>query len=198
MNTSGNKIFQLVKTAFLPIFSAMLVSSLAQQFLDKKIEGIIQSPQGLSSMIWLWGFLSLLAAMLFPLFVSLLCSYFYAFNHTKFLKVFAQNHLEKSLIESLRAWGLSFLWGFLFIIPGIVKYSYYMFSPYVVYFSTRYQNGEKDALDLSKEVFLAHWIPYSVYILLFGFVFPMILSSALDQYRIFNLHPISALACVGI
>ncbi len=183
-----------IKSGFVLIFSATMISTLVQQFLDHKIEKIIQSPTGLDSMIWIWGFLSLLAALLFPLIQSLLCSFYLSreFNIEKKIISFIENNFELSLIETLRSWGKSFLWFFLFIIPGLIKYSYYMLAPFVVLFSKLYSIGEIDALVLSEKIFKKYWFYFSVQMTLFYFILPAVLSTVLDQYRAFNMHPIAA------
>ncbi len=183
-----------IKSGFVLIFSATLVSTLFQQFLDRKIEKIIASPTGLSSMIWVWGFLSLLAALIFPLMQSILCSFYLTQDSDirKKLNYFLKNNFELSLIETLRAWGKSFLWFFVFIIPGFVKYSYYMLAPFVVLFSKLYQTGEVDALELSEKIFKKYWVYFSLQLFLFYFLLPMVLSTSLDQYRSFDMHPVSA------
>ncbi len=176
------------------IFSATLVSTLFQQFLDKKIEKIIGSPSGLNSMIWVWGFLSLLAAVLFPLIQSLLCSFYLSRSlcPQKKITTFISEYFELSLIETLRAWGKSFLWFFVFIIPGFIKYSYYTLAPFVVLFSKMYSLGETDALKISEKIFKKYWVYFSIQLFLFYFLLPLVLSTALDQYRSFHLHPATA------
>lgn len=183
-----------MKSGFVLIFSATLIFTVLQQYLDSKIEKIIQSPTGLDSMIWFWGFLSLLTALLFPLLQSLLCSFYLTveFSIDKNIKLFFSRFFEMSLIEVLRSWGKSFLWFLLFIIPGLIKYSYYMLAPFVVLFSKLYQIGKVDALELSEIIFKKYWIYFSVQFFLFYFLMPVVLSTALDQYRTFNAHPFSA------
>jgi hypothetical protein len=183
-----------IKSGFVLIFSAMLASALVQQFLDSKIESIIQSQNGINSMIWVWGFSSLLAALLFPLIQSLLCSFYLAseYNTHTQLRNYFSNYFELSLIETLRAWGKSFLWFFVFIIPGFVKYSYYMLAPFVVLFSKLYDQGQVDALEVSEKIFKKYWIYFSVQLFLFYFLLPLLLSTVLDDYRSFNTHPLTA------
>lgn len=187
-----------IKSGFMLIFSAALASTISQQFLDHKIEKIIQSPTGLNSMIWVWGFLSLLTALVFPLIQSLLCSFYLSreFTFEKKIKNFLADHFELTLLETLRAWGKSFLWFFVFILPGFVKYSYYMLTPFVVLFSKKYQTGHADALDVSEKIFKKYWIYFSIQQFLFYFLLPFVMSTVIDQYRAFDTHPISALVAL--
>ncbi len=198
MYLKKNNYFDAIKSGFLLIFSATFLAALIQQFLDRKIERIIQSPTGLNSMIWIWGFLSLLAALIFPLVQTLVCSFYLAKKDTALEKLssFFSENLELSFIEMLRSWGKSFLWFFVFIIPGFVKYSYYMFAPFIVLFSDQYKKGQIDALVLSEKFFKKYWIYTSVQLTIFYFIMPLILSTVLDEYRSFYIHPITATLCL--
>ena len=57
------------KPGFLLVFSALLIATLVDQSLNKQIEGVIQSSTGLSNMIFVWGVLSLMSSLLFPLII---------------------------------------------------------------------------------------------------------------------------------
>lgn len=177
------------------IFSAVLAATFADQLLNKQIDSIIRSPQGLSNMIWVWGLLSLNVTLFFPLLITLLCSQTLAVNVHSF-RSFFNGKFELGLIETLRAWGKTFLWCFVFIIPGLIKYTYYLMAPYVVFFSERYAEGEVDALEYSALLSKKFWWRLNLWLTVFYFVIPVILSSLLDEYRLFSLHPVSALACV--
>lgn len=180
---------------FLLIFSALLLSTLTDQFLQKQVEIIISSKDGLSNMIWLWGFLSVFSAILFPLMISLLCAFVLVSGQKK-LKVFLAENLELSFIETLRAWGKTFLWSFVFILPGIIKYINYILTPFVVMFSRRYKNGEVDALEYSAMISKNFWWSIKAWLGLFYVIIPIVLYVLLDEYRVFNTHPISAMAVV--
>ncbi len=176
----------------------MLVSTFFQQILDKKIELVLRSKEGLNSSIWLWGGLSLFFALFFPLLIGLFCSYFLSRDQNKKMKNFMSDNFELSFVESLRAWGKSFLWFFVFIIPGFVKYVFYFLTPYVVYFSRSYKLGKVDALKLSEEIFKKNWLTYLGLLLVFTLILPAVLTSTMDEYRLFSEHPLSALASVLI
>ncbi len=189
-----------IRSGFVLIFSATMISTLATQFLDSKIEKIISSQNGLSPMIWIWGFLSLMTAILFPLLQSLLCSFYLSKNFLpeKKFSTFLKSHTELSLIETLRSWGKAFLWCFAFIIPGLIKYSYYLLAPYIVVFSKMYQLGDIDALNYSEKIFKKYWAYFSVQLFIFYFLFPALLSVIVDEYRQLNLHPLSAAFSVAL
>lgn len=198
MYLKKNNYIDAIKSGFLLIFSATFLAALIQQFLDRKIEKIIQSPSGLNSMIWIWGFLSLLAALIFPLIQTLLCSIYLSKKNADVMdvqKTFYES-FELTFIEMLRSWGKSFLWFFVFIVPGFVKYSYYMFSPFFVLFSEKYKNGSADALEISEQFFKKYWIYATVQLTIFYFIMPLVLSTLLDEYRSFYIHPITATLCL--
>lgn len=173
----------------------MLASSLADQSLNRKIEQVIKSPDGLSNMIWVWGLASLASSLFFPLLISMLCSYTLstAFSSKRRLM---KDKFELCLIETLRAWGKTFLWCFAFIIPGLIKYTFYFMAPFVVLFSKKYEKGEVDALELSEKISKKFWWRLNIWLTLFYFLLPIALSTSLDEFKVFQFHPISATICV--
>lgn len=188
-------IFQALKIAFLPIFIALMASGNLDQFLNSEIEAILRSPAGLSQTIWLYGSVSILSSLFVPLLMTFFASYALARSiqnqdYTQFIppnmKNFISEHFELSILEMLRSWGKTFLWTFVFIIPGIIKFFFYLPVPFVVFFSKRYQAGEVDALKLSQRIAQKHWFWLLAYMCLFTFVLPMTLSLGLDQYRVFR------------
>lgn len=194
-------IFKALKVAFLPIFLALLISGSIDQFINTKIEAILRSPHGLSQTIWLYGSLSIFSSFFFPLLITLIASFALARsiqdqNFSQFIpKSFADfigEHFELTFLETLRSWGKTFLWTFLLIIPGIVKFFLYVPTPFVVLFSKRYQNGEVDALKLAQQIAKKCWFWLLVYMTMFTFVLPMTLSLGMDQYRVFRENFISA------
>lgn len=182
-------------SGFLLVFSALLVSTLIDQLLNKQIESVIQSPTGLSNMIWLWGGLSLATSLFFPLLLSLLCCHSLTSPQAP-TSDFLKNKFELGLIETLRAWGKTFAWCFAFIIPGLVKYTYYLLAPFVVMFSKKYENGEVDALEHSTMIAKAFWWRLNLWLTIFYMIIPLAVSSFLDEKKIFTTSPITALLCV--
>ena len=57
-----------------------------------------------------------------------------------------------TLRESLKSWGRSMLWSFLFVIPGILKFIRYSFVPLIVCFDNSYAEGKVDALERSSKI----------------------------------------------
>ena len=183
------------KTGLLLVFSALLVATLVDQLLSKQIEDAIQSPNGLSNSIWFWGALSLASSLFFPLLLSLLCCHALT-SPQKTVTDFLKNKLELGLIETLRGWGKAFAWCFVFIIPGLIKYTYYLLAPFVVMFSKKYEDGEVDALIHSRTIAKLFWWKLNLWLTLFYFIIPLSTSAFLDEHRLFKIHPYQALLCV--
>lgn len=188
-------IIKALKIAFLPIFLALLISGTLDQFINSKIEAILRSPQGLSQTIWLYGSISIFSSLFFPLVITFIASFALARSiqnqdYSRFIPTslldFVGEHFELSFLETIRSWGKTFLWTFLFIIPGIIKFFLYMPVPFVVLFSKRYQDGEVDALKLAQKIAKKHWFWLLVYMTMFTFILPMALSLGMDQYRVFR------------
>lgn len=146
-------------------------------------------------MIWVWGLASLASSLFFPLLISMLCSYALSRAFTSKRKLI-KDKFELALIETLRAWGKTFLWCFVFIIPGLIKYTFYFLAPFVVLFSKKYEQGKVDALEQAQKISIKFWWRLNIWLTLFYFLIPIVLSSTLDEFKIFQLHPISATACV--
>ncbi len=172
-----------------------MVATLVDQSLNKHIELAIQSPTGLSNMIFLWGALSLLSSLFFPLITSLLCCHTLAGMNVN-LSQFFKAKFELGLIETLRAWGQTFIWCFVFIIPGLLKYTYYLLTPFVVIFSKNYEVGLVDALKQSEKISKMFWWKLNFWLTVFYLIIPLALSSLLDEKRIFKYHPWAATFCV--
>ena len=180
---------------FLLVFSALMVATITDQSINKQIEQTIQSPTGLSNMIFLWGALSLLSSLMFPLITSFLCCHTLAAFKTD-RSQFLRTKFELGLIETLRAWGQTFIWCFAFIIPGLLKYTYYLLTPFVVIFSKNYEAGLTDALKMSEKISKLFWWKLNFWLAVFYMIVPIVLSSLLDERRLFRFHPVSATLCV--
>jgi len=189
--TTAVDLKNTLKPGFLLVFLALFISTLADQLLNKQIETLIQSPQGLSNMIWFWGALSLFCSLLFPLFTSFLCAHTLA-NLPGQGWQFAGQKFELGFIETLRAWGKTFMWCFLFIIPGLIQYTYYLMAPFVVMFSKKYAAGEVDALEYSKSLSKKFWWRLNFWLFIFYLLVPVTISSSLDEFLLFRVHPIIA------
>lgn len=188
--------FKLILTPyFLLIFSAVLFSTLSDQFLQNQVEKLISSKDGLSNMIWFWGSLTIANAVFFPLLISFLCAYTLiasAESTQPEIDVYFRDNFELEIIETMRSWGKAFLWGFVFIIPGFVRYVNYMLTPFVVAFSKKYKKGEVDALEYSTRITKTFIWSLQLWLAVFYVVIPALSFSLFDDYRIFAHHPFAA------
>lgn len=175
----------------------MFFSTLTDQYLQNKLEDLISSKDGLTSMIWIWGGLSVLSSILFPVFISIFCAYVLVTTNQKLGEMLSQK-LELSFIETLRAWGKTFLWSFVFILPGVIKYINYILAPFVVLFSRRYENGEVDALEYSAAISKQFFWSIKLWLGLFFVIIPILFYALFDEYRVFTTHPVSATLLVFV
>jgi len=198
--TTINKLsyFKALKSSFLLIFLATLVYRIVDQFTTKQIEGIIRSSDGISSSIWFWAGISLLLSILFPTLVAIISLYALKNNSVRQFGSFLSDKLELTILETMRAYGVAILWGFLFIIPGIIKMSYYYLTTFVVLFLPEYAEGKVDALKKSEEISKHHWMTLNLLVTLFYFIIPVITSTIFDEYTVFDKHPLSAAAYCGL
>lgn len=180
---------------FLLIFAAMFVSTFTDQYITLKVERLVSSPKGLSDMIWVWGSLSLITAIFFPMLFAVLCSYNIVKRPPE-IGDYIEENLEHSMIESLRAWGKSFMWSLLFIFPGLAKFILYTLTPYVVLFSKKYKSGEVDALQYSSQICKANLKKVNLWLTVFYLIIPITLYIVAEPYRLLRDHPIAGTAIV--
>ncbi|MBC7743229.1 MAG: hypothetical protein H7061_13605 [Bdellovibrionaceae bacterium] len=177
------------------LFSAVLISTIVNQIVDQRIDDAIRAPEGLSNAIWYWGAISLLSTLFFPLLFNLISSQLLISNLGS-VKTFFNEKFELGCVETLRAWGKCFLWTFVFIIPGIVAFTNYFMTPFIVLFSKKYAHGEVDALKYSTQLTKMFFWRLQLWLTVFYFLIPLSLSVLLDEYRLFAVHPLSAFICI--
>lgn len=139
-------------------------------------------------MIWVWGTLSLLSAIFFPMLFAVLCSFNIVKNPPNLADYFEDN-IELSMIETLRSWGKSFLWSLLFILPGIAKFILYTLTPYVVLFSKKYKEGAVDALQYSSLICKNNLSKVNWWLTVFYVFIPIALYAIGEPYRLLREHP---------
>jgi hypothetical protein len=187
-----------LRSGFLLVFSALALHTVLQQIFEKRIQSIISSPEGLTPALWGWALLSLILAFLIPLFLALATSFYISRPlHQLSVQQFLREHFEPGLIETLRAWGKSMLWFFVFIVPGFVFYFLFSLSPYVVAFSRRYSEGLDDALSASRKLIGKRPFYYLWLFLFFNILFPLLSLGLLDEYKLFERHWLTALLAVA-
>ena len=199
------KFFALNLKAFrkvgLLLFLIGVLSSQIDQSISFQVEEALRNPQGMNSAVYLYGFLSLLCSLFFPLILILLC--LWALRPSapsmterttwKQISHFFKHYMPQLIIETLRAWGKILLWSLLFILPGLVKYVAYVLVPFVVASSPRYDKGELDALETSKNLVKKHWWEILGLIFIFHLTIPLVLTVFFDEYRLFSQTPVASL-----
>ena len=170
----------------------MFLSTLSDQVLTSKVESIVSSKDGLSNMIWVWGGLSLLSAILFPMIMAMLCSYSILGRTDSAATDFMKSNIELSIIENMRAWGKAFMWSFLLILPGIAKFILYTLTPYVVLFSKNYKTGKVDALEYSTLITKKHLKEVNWWLTVFYLFIPTALYVIGEPYRLISETPAKA------
>lgn len=99
---------------------------------------------------------------------------------------FVTANLEKGIVESLRGFLKSVKWGFLFIIPGIIKAIRFQFTNFVVCTNKNYPLGQVDALETSQKLTERHVIG-----LIFAFLIFSSISISISSNHLFFDRPLS-------
>jgi hypothetical protein len=174
------------------IFALTFFFILFDQLLGDAIQADLGSMEGITWRLWVWGFLSMLLSICAPIILNLLVIYAVKPVANPFKK-----NLNQSLIEELRALGSVMLWSILFIIPGLIRLAQYVFVPFIVTLSQRYQDGELDALAGSRSVSGKMFLKVIGILVVFTVIFPLILTSW-DEYHIFWMHPVGNLLMTAV
>lgn len=183
-----NKLF-LLKYLFFLLLLLFVTNSLCEQFLMQKLEFSLRQSQNTNLDLFFYGSLNLLNSLVFPALISLF-TIFYLKNPSQwFFLSIKSSDIESFIIETLRSWGKTIWWGFLFILPGFYKFLSYSYVPFIVLMEKKYDQGLVDALKESERIFLSRkWASLST-LLFFQIILPIMLSSLLDSYRNFSENP---------
>lgn len=187
------KLTQL-KLFLIPILVSFWISSIFEHFLVKRIEAIVNSADPSTLSLIAFASLHLINGILFPTLITLL-----ALSQIRNSKLGAPLYqiegspAEQLFIETLRSWGKTTWWFLALIIPGLYKFIAYAYVPIIVFLDPEYDKGHVDALQASESYFRKHWLSTCFVFTLFYFVFPIMLSSFLDNYKDFNDTPVLAL-----
>lgn len=196
-------IKKAIGISFLPIFLALAISTNIDQFINTKVEAILKSQEGFANILWLYITISLISSLFFPLLVSLIACFGFGkslndvnmmtYKPQSFSQFFSKT-FELSFLETIRSFGVAFLWSFLFIIPGLIKYGFYLLTPFVVFFSSKYHNGEVDALEVSEYLTKKFWGKLLIYSVIFVLIIPATLATVFDDYTNYRTHFVTATA----
>lgn len=186
---------QVFKTIALPLFILVVLSSTLDQYLNMRVEDILRDPSGITESLYIFGFISLVSGIIFPVILFTLA--LFAMRSLEGLKhsigEFFHHYISQIFIESLRSWGKTLLWGLLFIVPGFWKFLEYSLVPFVVAASPRYDAGDEDALQASSKVFRKHWGKILSILVLFHIFIPLVLTALFDAYRLIWKTPVQSL-----
>lgn len=160
------------------------------QALDMALTGVIEklfrSSDGAPTWVWGLAVLSVILNMVAPMFISF-------WLLTGLQKNLKWKNLELMIIESLRAWGSTFLWSLLLILPGLMKWFSYSLVSFVVLFSKKYDSGSVDALQYSQKLFARAWGRLILTVLFFYLLLPLVMAASLDSYRKIWITPLFSL-----
>lgn len=180
---------QSFKKIGLPLFLATIFGTLADQWITLKMENQLMDPAGTGPLIWLYGSLSVVLSLIYPLITLLLVLSAMSEKQTLF---FLQQNGKQTLIEQMRAWGKSMLWSLLFLLPGLIQFFRLVFVPFIVCFDPEYQMGRIDALEKSRALSKGKLIPLAGLFTLFILLIPALLT-VVDEYKLLWKTPFPAL-----
>jgi hypothetical protein len=189
------KNLSIFKKIALPLFALVVLSNSIEQYINLNLEQLMQSPNGMGSLFYFYGFISILCSVIFPVLEIATALFPFSPNHSsKNLTHFLEDNTEQLFIETLRSWGKSLLWALCFIFPGIWKYFEYSLVPFVVTCSQDYQEGKIDALEGSGIIFRRHWIKILGLMGVFHLFIPLVITTLFDPYRLIWKTPMASLA----
>jgi hypothetical protein len=186
---------QVFKTIALPLFLLVILSSTLDQYLNMRVEEILRDPTGINSSFYIFGFVSLVSGVVFPVFLFAFALYGLRSleNWKQGLGEFFHRYISQIFIETLRSWGKTLLWGLFFIVPGFWKFLEYSLVPFVVAASPRYDLGQEDALEASSHIFRKHWGKILALLVFFHILIPLVLTGLFDAYRLIWKTPVQSL-----
>lgn len=172
-----------------------LVYALIDQTLTERMTGLLTSTEGISPLVWVFGLLSVMNNMLFPLLLMFITL---AAIQDRPTLAFFNTTFSFAIREQLRATGRVISWGLIFILPGFYKYFRLIFVPFVVAENPNYMQGTVDALKSSQELTQGKtFLKVIGLCLVFAVLFPIFLSG-FDDYRLLLETPLTAIPLVCV
>ena len=173
---------QAIKRCGLGLFLIYVVFTFFDQSLTVLMESNMRSPDGATSAVFLLGALYLTNSIFFTT-LATATSIYGVTRITESWWQFIDRYFNQSCIETVRAWGKILSWSLLLLIPGFVKYLQFLLVPFVVALDSKYQNGEKDALKASQEMFKKHWLALLLIVVGFQVLWGYCSVDLFDAYR---------------
>lgn len=165
------------------------LTAYAEQTLTHSIEKELSSMEGISFWVWFFGGTSIALSILNPVIISILVlASLLPAPVTSSIK----QHAQFLCKETLRAAGKSMAWGFLFLLPGLIRFLQFSFVSFVVMLDPEYSAGKKDALRESTRLVNQRFYKVTTILLLFSVIIPLSLTS-LDEFALFGEHPFLAI-----
>src|SRR5690349_2836939 len=88
----------------LPLFVLTVIGAVIDQWITGRMEDMLLSPEGTSRLVWVYGGISMVWSLLYPLAALLLI--LWSVQSQPFVKFWGET-FPQSLIELMRAWGKS-------------------------------------------------------------------------------------------
>lgn len=189
-----HKVAHVLKESGIYLFIITFVGIYLDQWLTASLEAELMSPKGAGGIVWLWGALSILVNLTYPLLALVFVMASLAGHKPS---SFVAKHFSQCLREIMRSWGKTVWWCLLFVIPGLIKFVQYTFVPYVVCMVPEYQTGKLDALKCSQSLASKVVGKLVVTLIILVAIIPLILT-VFQEYRIFANHPITAVFGVAV
>ncbi len=98
------------------------------------------------------------------------CHCFQNKNSHQNIGEFIRSHLEQGIIESLRGFLKAVKWGFLLVIPGLIKAIRYQFINFIICTDPQYAAGKVDVLKKSEDLTKKHLLGLVILFLVFGLI----------------------------
>lgn len=174
----------------LPLFIATVLGTFADQWVTLKMENQLMDPAGTGPLIWLYGGLSMILSLIYPLVTLLIV--LSSIGERKTVAFMGQNGIQ-TLLEQMRAWGKSMLWSLAFLLPGLFQFFRLVFVPFIVCFDPEYKMGTVDALERSRELSRGKLFLIIKLFILFAVALPALLT-LVDEYKLLWKTPLAALA----
>lgn len=169
-----------------PVFFA---HTFIDQFITSEVEALLQSTQGVGSMIWFYGAVNLINSLVFPLLAVILVLSATPESPKSNGFKFLMKSWESLTIESMRAWGKIMWRSFLLILPGIWFYWKTLLLPFVVVYSDSYQKGEQDAFEACDQLSKKAMFPLVGLWFIFEIIIPLLETSIADSWKLLTRTP---------
>lgn len=171
------------------LFILTVIGTTLDQWITQRMEDLLMSSEGVGAGIWLYGAISLVISLTYPLAGTLLVL---SVIKNESLPQFFKKHFQQNLIEEMRAWGIAMLWSLALVIPGLIRFLRYLFVPFVVTLDPAYERGEKDALKESLKLSRGRLLPLIGLFIGFSIFAPGLLTVA-DEWKMIWKTPVQAL-----